>query len=56
MWTSNLQILDYLTKLQDVSVNIDVKHTWFQEPLKLEDALGRVIPVPAEYGWTVSTL
>jgi aryl carrier-like protein len=52
IWASSLRILEYFTKLEDGTLAIDVKHTWFQEPLKLEDALGRVLPVPVEYGWT----
>lgn len=28
---------------------LDTRHTWFQEPMKLEDAYGRVWPIPAEY-------
>jgi hypothetical protein len=32
----------------------DIRHTWAQAPVKFEDALGRVIPVPSEYDWDVS--
>jgi hypothetical protein len=31
----------------------DLNHTWAQDPIKFEDALGRVIPVPSEYDWDV---
>jgi len=54
IWATNLRIIEYFTKLEQGQLSIDVKHTWFQEPHRFEDALGRVIPVPAEYGWTVS--
>jgi hypothetical protein len=32
----------------------DLRYTWAQAPVKFEDALGRIIPVPSEYGWDVS--
>jgi hypothetical protein len=53
VWTLNVQTMDYFTKLQNNSAKIDIKHTWFQEPMKLEDAFGRAIPIPAEYRWSV---
>jgi hypothetical protein len=33
----------------------DLYYTWFQPPMILEDALGRVIIVPLEYDWDVSS-
>lgn len=30
----------------------DLRHTWFQEPVWLEDALGRILPIPSEYGYS----
>lgn len=33
----------------------DIRHTWAQAPVTLEDALGRRLPVPSEYDWTVSS-
>ncbi|PQE09528.1 Ankyrin repeat-containing protein [Rutstroemia sp. NJR-2017a BBW] len=54
VWTTNLQILAFFTKLQNNQTQIDVQHTWFQEPLRLTDAFGRTIPIPVEYGWSVS--
>lgn len=56
VWASNLQILSYISNIQNGPMNIDIRHTWFQEPIKLEDALGRLIPIAPEYGWTVRTL
>ena len=32
----------------------DLRHTWAQAPIKFEDALGRIIPIPSEYDWDVS--
>jgi hypothetical protein len=54
VWNSNLQILSILTKMQTTAPTIDSRHTWFQEPVRFEDAFGRIIPVPSEYGWSVS--
>ncbi len=34
----------------------NTRYTWAQAPVRFEDALGRVIPVPSEYGWDVGTL
>jgi hypothetical protein len=56
VWTSNVQIMNYFSRMQNMDVGIDTRHTWFQEPLKLEDAFGRSIPIPAEYGWSVRLL
>jgi hypothetical protein len=30
-------------------VSIDTRYTFFQVPIKVEDALGRIWPVPSEY-------
>ena len=32
----------------------DIRYTWAQAPVRFEDALGRVIPIPSEYDWDVS--
>ena len=29
----------------------DLRHTWAQAPIKFEDALGRIIPIPSEHNW-----
>lgn len=55
IWTVNMQIMDILTMQQSDIVAPDTKHTWFQQPVRFEDALGRVLPVPSEYNWGVST-
>jgi len=31
----------------------DLQFTWAQAPVRLEDALGRIIPVASEYDWEV---
>ena len=54
IWTTNLQIVDILIRQQTTSVALDTQHTYFQQPVKFEDALGRVLPVPSEYGWGVN--
>lgn len=53
VWISNLRMLDYFTNIQGGSAAIDLEHTWFQEPLRFEDAFGRIFPLPAEYPWSV---
>ncbi|KAH6723505.1 hypothetical protein BKA61DRAFT_727393 [Leptodontidium sp. MPI-SDFR-AT-0119] len=49
---SNLQILAYVTDRK--SPRVDSKYTWFQQPLRFEDAVGRVVPIPVEYGWSTA--
>jgi hypothetical protein len=41
-------------KAVDALPSPNLRYTWAQAPLKFEDALGRVIPVPSEYNWDVS--
>lgn len=53
VWDSNMKIVNYLSSLQSASLTIDTKHTFFQQPMRLEDAYGRILPIPAEYGWSV---
>lgn len=50
-WISNMEILDRLVKMQATSPNIDLRLTWAQSPVRFEDALGRVMPIPSEYNW-----
>jgi len=54
VWNSNLQIINLMVKLQSTSLAPDLRHTWVQEPVRFEDALGRILPVPSEYNWGVS--
>ncbi|KAF4629073.1 hypothetical protein G7Y89_g9076 [Cudoniella acicularis] len=53
IYWSNLQIMRFITKIQSTyqKPSIDTRHTWFQEPVRFEDALGRIMPVPSEYNW-----
>ncbi|KAI4259142.1 MAG: hypothetical protein L6R42_004733 [Xanthoria sp. 1 TBL-2021] len=56
LWTSNVQILNLVTRLQNTTSTPDVQHTYFQPPCYFEDALGRPLPVPSEYDMNVSNL
>lgn len=56
IWTMNMQIMDLLMSQQNSRLAPDTQHTWFQQPIKFEDALGRVLPIPSEYNWGVSEL
>jgi hypothetical protein len=51
---SQTELMEMLSKTAQNSYPIDTRHTWAQEPVGFEDALGRIFPVPSEYGWTVS--
>lgn len=51
VWTTNIQIITLLTSISERAPSIDAAHTWFQQPIRFEDAYGRVLPIPAEYGW-----
>lgn len=55
VWQSNLQIITLMINFQTTSPSPDCRYTWVQEPVRFEDALGRVIPVPSEYNWVVSS-
>jgi hypothetical protein len=46
--------MEMLSKTAQNSYPIDTRHTWAQDPVRFEDALGRIFPVPSEYDWTVS--
>lgn len=49
IWTMDKQIIDILMRQQSTTTAPDLQHTWFQQPVKFEDALGRILPVPPEY-------
>ena len=49
VWRSNIQIYGIVLRSQTCLPFPDLRHTWFQDPVKFEDALGRIIPVPSEY-------
>ena len=46
IWDVDKQIIDILIRHTTAP---DLHHTWFQQPVKFEDALGRVLPAPSEY-------
>ncbi|CZR59947.1 uncharacterized protein PAC_09842 [Phialocephala subalpina] len=52
IWKSNLQIIAVVTQLQSQPPRPNASRTWFQDPVRFEDALGRVLPIPSEYGWS----
>jgi hypothetical protein len=47
------EIYDTLIAIRSQISRPDARHTWFQEPLKLEDAYGRIFPIPTEYDYKV---
>ncbi|KAL2008636.1 hypothetical protein VTN00DRAFT_6830 [Thermoascus crustaceus] len=49
IWQSNIQFMDSIAKLQTTLPSPDLRYTWVQDPVRFEDALGRVIPIPSEY-------
>lgn len=42
-----------LAKASEQVAPPDLSHTWAQDPVKFEDALGRRFIVPSEYDWDV---
>ncbi|KAH7140946.1 hypothetical protein EDB81DRAFT_67951 [Dactylonectria macrodidyma] len=54
IWNSNVQIIALVSELHSRPPKLDTSHTWFQDPIRFEDAFGRVFPIPSEYGWSVS--
>lgn len=58
MLCSNASMENYklLIAIQSSLPPPDTRHTYFQDPMHVEDAFGRVFPVPAEYNWTVSQI
>lgn len=55
VWQSNMQIMSIVVKLQSSGPSPNLRYTWVQEPVRFEDAMGRLIPIPSEYNWAVST-
>ncbi|MCJ1384439.1 hypothetical protein MMC17_007555 [Xylographa soralifera] len=57
VWHSNLPVYTILLRWQTQLPSPDLKHTWLQDPVRFEDALGRIIPVLSEYDYdTVSAI
>ena len=54
VWQSNMQIMSFIINIQSSSPSPELRYTWVQEPVRFEDAMGRVIPIPSEYNWGVS--
>lgn len=54
VWQSNMQIMSFIVNLQSSNLSPELRYTWVQEPIKFEDAMGRVIPIPSEYNWEAS--
>lgn len=53
VWIANNQILDILNRQQTSTAPPDIRHTWYQEPVRFEDALGNVMQVAPEYSYGV---
>ena len=51
VWKSNLQMYGIILRSQASLSFPDLRHTWFQAPVKFEDALGRILPIPSEYNY-----
>ncbi len=54
VWQSNTQIMSFIVNLQMSSPSPELRYTWVQEPIRFEDVMGRVIPIPSEYNWGAS--
>ncbi|KAH7401764.1 hypothetical protein DE146DRAFT_440850 [Phaeosphaeria sp. MPI-PUGE-AT-0046c] len=50
IWQSNMKIIGLLTMILERPTPT-LQYTWFQAPIKFEDALGRVLPIPSEFDW-----
>jgi hypothetical protein len=48
------ELMEVFAKAAQALPPPDLNYTWAQAPIRFEDALGRVIPVPSEYDWDVS--
>lgn len=50
-----MQMMDIVVKLSSTP-SPDPRYTWYQKPVRFEDARGQVFPVPSEYNWGVSPI
>jgi len=48
-----MEIVSFITQLKANTPTLNLRYTWAQDPIRFEDALGRVLPVPSEYDWKV---
>lgn len=55
VWWSNIQIMSFFAHMKTSTLSPELRYTWFQEPIRFEDAMGRVIPIPSEYNWEASS-
>ncbi|KAE9365757.1 hypothetical protein N431DRAFT_472352 [Stipitochalara longipes BDJ] len=53
VWKAQEDMMAILSKAMEQTPPPDIRHTWAQAPVTLEDALGRQIPVPSEYDWAM---
>jgi hypothetical protein len=54
VWKSNLQISSILmSRCETQLMSPDLRHTWLQPPVRLEDPLRRYIPIPSEYSFSM---
>ncbi|KAB8339200.1 hypothetical protein FH972_022134 [Carpinus fangiana] len=53
IWDANQRMIQLLSTAQQLPTRPDLRHTWFQAPHKFEDALGGILPIPAEFGWSL---
>ena len=56
IWTVDKLIIDILMRQNSTTTAPDLHHTWFQQPVKFEDTLGRILPIPSEYNLGVFDL
>ena len=54
VWATNTQIIDLLILFSNAALRPDLQRTWAQQPVRFEDALGRILIVPSEYDFRVS--
>ena len=51
VWSSNIQATAMLEKVGSGSHPPDLRHTWLQDPIRLEDPFGGYITIPSEYSF-----
>lgn len=49
--TSTQQMLRMASEIRGMLPSVDTRFTYFQAPVKVEDALGRYFPMPSEYSF-----
>lgn len=51
VWKTNISSVEQLERMGQQCPPPDLRYTWLQEPVRLEDPLGRYIPIPSEYSF-----